>query len=122
MAFSISANHLYETELIDYENRKATNVVEELVDALKLGEKSLNHDREYGYLKALLEELDIPLSSQSLVFSKTSMHRKSIFPDNPRAIYFNEEIYVGWIPGVKVIEIAVADPELGGVFYTLEQN
>ena len=73
-------------------------------------------------LSPLLKELDIPLSSQSLVFSKTSVHRKNIFPDNPRAIYFNDEIYVGWIPGVKILEIAVADPELGGVFYTLEQK
>lgn len=39
-----------------------------------------------------------------------------ISPANPRALYFNEDVYVGFIPGGK-IEILSLDPELGGIFY-----
>ena len=118
----LMANKLYETELIDYENRQANNVIEKLAEDLKLGRKSLAHDAKFGYLKSILKELKIPISSQSLVFSKTSFHRKKIFPDSPRAIYFNDEIYVAWIPGVEILELGIADPELGAVFYTMEQG
>ena len=39
-----------------------------------------------------------------------------ISPSNPRALYFNEDIYVGYIPRGR-IEIVSLDPELGGIFY-----
>jgi hypothetical protein len=42
-----------------------------------------------------------------------------ITPRNPRALYFNEDTYLGFIPGGR-IEIVSTDPELGGVFYILD--
>jgi hypothetical protein len=116
------ANDLYETALIDYENRQANNTIERLNKALRNKTTKLVFDNQRGYLDALLKELNIPLNSQTLIFSKTSFHRKQIYPSNPRALYFNDEIYVGWVPGTQLLEIAIADPELGGVFYTLEQT
>lgn len=67
-------------------------------------------------LAALLRELDVPISSQLLVFSRTSLQRTRIRPDHPRAIYFNDSCYVGWVPG-GLIEVTAIDPELGPVFY-----
>jgi hypothetical protein len=86
------------------------------------GKVSLQDEDKYGYLHSVLTELEIPVSSQTLVFSKTSMQRHLISPSNPRAIYFNDDTYVGWIPDAERIEIASTDPMLGTVFYTVDQS
>lgn len=65
---------------------------------------------------ALLKALNIPPSSQILAYSATSLQSGLILPSNPRAIYFNEEVYVGYVPGGR-LEIAAIDPALGPVFY-----
>jgi hypothetical protein len=57
-----------------------------------------------------------------LVFSKTSFQRERISPHTPRALFFNDDVYVGFIPGSPLMEISAADPKLGGVFYTLDQS
>src|SRR4051812_27642943 len=44
---------------------------------------SLAHDGERGYLAAILRELKIPQSSQTLVFSKTSFQHARISPSRP---------------------------------------
>jgi hypothetical protein len=69
-----------------------------------------------------LGALKVPESSQMLVFSKTSFQRDRISPANPRAVYFNEDVYVGYVPGSPVLELSMADPRLGGVFYTLDNR
>lgn len=75
-----------------------------------------------GYLDSLLQALAINPASQLLVFSRTSLNIANIKPQTPRAIYFNDETYVAWVPDSGVIEIASMDPKLGPVFYTLSQN
>jgi hypothetical protein len=75
-----------------------------------------------GYLRPLLRELGIDSASQVLVFSKTSLQFPYVSPQSPRAIYFNGECYVAWIPGAPVIEIIAIDPQLGPQFYTLENR
>ena len=57
-----------------------------------------------------------------LVYSKTSLQLHRISPVTPRAIYFNDDVYVGFIPGSDRLEISTADPSLGGVFYTVKQT
>lgn len=79
-------------------------------------------DRGLGYLRSLLEALDVPVSSQVLVFSKTSLQRDRIGPRTPRAIYFNDDVYVGYCRDGEVLEISAADPILGTAFYTLDQE
>jgi hypothetical protein len=71
---------------------------------------------------ALLEALDVPVSSQTLVFSKTSLQRERIGPRTPRALYFNDDVYIGFCQHGDVLEISAADPQLGAVFYTLDQD
>jgi hypothetical protein len=57
-----------------------------------------------------------------LVFSKTSLQRHRIAPHTPRAVYFNDDVYVGFCQNGDVLEVSAADPQLGAVFYTLDQR
>lgn len=112
----------FESAPIRYSTTKATDPVARLVRRLESGSETLEFDEQYGYLISLLNKLNIPVSSQGLVFSKTSFQRVRISPKTPRAIYFNDEVYVGWIPNSDVMEISADDPQLGAVFYTLDQS
>jgi hypothetical protein len=82
----------------------------------------LTYEGDQGYLASLLRQLDVPESSQGLVFSQTSFQLRKISPRRPRAIYFNDDTYVGWVQGGDVIELAAVDPQQGAIFYTLEQG
>lgn len=90
-----------------------------LMADIKAGKTELKYEPKHGYLKDLLAKLDIPWSSQMLVFSKTSMQGTHISPRKPRAIYFNDQVYVGWVNGGDLLEIASIDTEEGNHFYTL---
>lgn len=74
-----------------------------------------------GWLDSLLAALDIDPSSQVLVFSRTSLQSRRISPQRPRAIYFNDDVYVAWVQDGP-IEIASMDPKLGVVYYLLQQQ
>ena len=76
---------------------------------------------EKDRLLEVLKALNIPVSSQLLVYSATSLQSGIINPANPRALYFNEESYVGFVPGGKM-EVASIDPQLGPVFYLLNTD
>lgn len=112
----------YEEDPINYSTTEASGPVARLQRRLEQGEVKLKYDDEFGYLPAVLAELKVPLSSQLLVFSKTSLHREIISPKNPRAIFFNDTVYVGWVRGAPHLEISSADPKLGAVFHLLDQN
>lgn len=73
-------------------------------------------------LTELLQALGINPDSQMLVFSKTSFQAPKIGPRNPRAIYFNDEVAVGWVRGGDGIEVAAVDPKQGVVFYTFHDG
>jgi len=107
---------------INYRTAIPKNPVEALKDQLLQGKTSLDHDDDHGFLRSLLKRLDIPVSSQVLVFSKTSLQRFRIGPATPRAIYFNDEIAVGFCVRGDVLEIAAADPVVGTVFYSIDQD
>src|SRR3954468_1423191 len=93
-----------------------------LGEKLDKHEVSLSYHPEFGYLKSLLQALHVPASSQLLVFSKTSFQAAKIFPRMPRAIYHSDDVTVGYVRGGDVLEIASVDPQLGTVFYTLDQE
>ena len=57
-----------------------------------------------------------------LLFSKTGIQHPFTNPENPRALYFNDRVVVGYIPGAPVIEIASHDPRQGVIFQTLKQD
>jgi len=111
----------YEQEPINYLKAPSNDPVARLQARLDKGEAKLDYDPATGYLASLLKHLDIPVSSQTLVFSKTSFQRDRISPATPRALYFDDTTYVGWVRGGDVLELASIDPQLGTVFYTLRQ-
>jgi hypothetical protein len=112
----------YEQPPIGYSSAVTNDSVAPIGAAVNRGEPVLQHESKRGYLKSLLRELKISPSSQTLVFSKTSFQRDHISPRHPRAIYFNDDTYVGYVPGGDVIEIASTDAKLGTTFYTIDQT
>jgi hypothetical protein len=74
---------------------------------------------DQAIVRTLLRELGVPGASQIVVFSKTSLQGRLIRPQHPRAIYFSDSVYLGWVPG-GLIEVAAIDPELGPIFYRLD--
>jgi hypothetical protein len=107
---------------INYTRATPDNGVTQLQRKLDARHARLAYDEDHGYLKSVLRELGVPLSSQVLVFSKTSLQRQRIGPKTPRAIYFNDDVYVGFCRHGDVLEVSAADPKLGAVFYTLDQE
>lgn len=100
-----------------------TNVIEELQARLDKGDAALRYDPDHqGYLKSLLDALKIPVNSQLLVFSKTSLQQDLISPKTPRALYFGDDIAVGSVPHGRVTEIIAADSKDGIAFYTLDER
>lgn len=118
------ATHLmpFDEDTIGYGKAVATGPVAQLQKRLDQGEAKLKYDPVFGYLPSVLDALKVPKSSQMLVFSKTSFQRERISPAHPRALFFNDDIYVGFIAGSPLLELSTADPKLGGVFYTLDQR
>lgn len=112
----------YERKPIDYHNAEVNDPVAKLSRQLTAGEAKLEFDSKHGYLKSVLDQLDVPLSSQALVFSKTSMQLHRISPRRPRAVYFNDDVYVGWCQKGDVLELAASDPNQGATFYTIKQT
>lgn len=112
----------YAQSPFDYHGRQTDDAAARLSRRLATGESTLAHDARWGYLLAVLHELDVPVESQVLVFSKTALHPQLVGPRNPRAIYFNDEVYVAWVPGAPAIEIAAVDPHKGAIFYSLPQK
>jgi hypothetical protein len=96
--------------------------VAELQQRINAGQSKLVFEKEHGYLVSLLKQLKVPVSSQTLVFSKTSLQSERISPKTPRAIYFNDDVYVAWVQGSPLIEMMSADPVKGSIFYMLSQE
>src|SRR4029077_429213 len=104
--------------------REGSTVLRRLNEALAAGQAHLEFDRDKGrgYLMPVLDALHIGVESQVLVFSETSNQATHISPTHPRAIYFNDRVAVGWVPGTELLEVATLDAEQGVSFYTLAQK
>jgi hypothetical protein len=107
---------------VAYTTGAVKNAVADLNDRVRRGTLKLPFDPASGYLRAVLTALQIPIDSQTLVFSQGSMQARQISPSNPRAVYFNDTVAVGWVRGAAVLELAAHDARQGTVFYTLGQQ
>jgi hypothetical protein len=107
---------------IRYSDSEPNDVIAQLIEAIESRETELVWDDTTGWLPSLLNKLNVAPDSQTLVFSKTSMQIRHITPSNPRAIYFSDNVYVGYVPGGEVIELSAVDPKLGAIFYTVDQS
>ncbi len=112
----------FEQEPIKYSDTSSHDAVAQLMAKLESGETSLTWSDQQGWLPSLLEKLEVPTQSQTLVFSKTSLQIRHISPQSPRAIYFNDVTYLGWVPTAEFIEVSSVDDHLGAVFYTIRQR
>ncbi len=115
---------IYDSEypFIDYSGTPTHNDVAHVQTEMASGKVKLQFSPPRGYLDSLLKALHISPTSQTLVFSKTSLQTTIISPATPRAIYFNDDTYVAWISGTPQIEINTMDSALGPVFYTLDER
>jgi len=117
-AFLASRDH----PAIRYSEARGTDRVAGLAARLQRGDVTLAFDPANGYLRSILAALGVPVQSQSLVFSETSAQASHIGIANPRAIFFDDDVAVGWVRGAEAIELAAHDPQQGVIFYTLPQK
>ncbi len=112
----------YSDAPINYRSEDLSDPVAKLQHLLDRGKATLQYEPEYGYLKSVLGLLKVPVDSQTLVFSKTSFQYKKISPDHPRALYFNDDVYIGKVHEGKAIEVVSFDPMQGAIFYLLDER
>jgi hypothetical protein len=107
---------------IDYRSNDISDPVALLQKRLEQGTARLEFEPGHGYLRSVLSLLDVPVDSQTLVFSKTSFQYPKISPAHPRALYFNDDVYVGSVHEGKAIEIVSFDARQGAIFYLLDER
>ena len=107
---------------IRYSDGPTANAVTALNARLAAGTDTLAFNESNGYLAAVLTALNVPVESQALVFSQTSFQGALINMHNPRAVFFNDTVAVGWVRGGDILEISAFDPKQGTVFYSLDQT
>ena len=107
---------------IAYSTAAVSNVVDDLNRRLQDGSATLTFAGRAGYLQSVIDALRLPTDSQLLVFSKGSLQARMINPSNPRALFFNDRVALGWVRDAELIEVAAHDAKLGMVFYSLEQR
>jgi len=102
--------------------REYRDPVSQLDRKLASGEAKLKYDEKWGYLRSLIEQLDIHRDSQILVFSKTSFQTELISPEKPRALYYNDNVIIGAVQNANVFELIALDPKEGLLFFSLDQK
>ncbi len=107
---------------INYRSAELDDPIARLEKRLESGEVILRYDPEHGYLRSVLDALHVPISSQTLVFAKTSFQFPQINPANPRALYFNDDVYVGQVHKGKFLEFVSFDPKQGAIFYVIDER
>ncbi|HYL73245.1 MAG TPA: hypothetical protein VEU96_03520 [Bryobacteraceae bacterium] len=106
---------------IEYATRPLHDPIAELNHKIQDGSVQLRFDGGQGYLRSVLDALHVPIESQMMVFSKTSVQAARINPQNPRSLFFNDAVTIGWVRG-GFVEAAALDPQQGVHFYELQQS
>src|SRR5262245_39787780 len=104
---------------IAYRSTPAGDPVAQLNQALQAWRIQLTADGPSGYLQSLLKALNVPVESQIVVFARDSVQLARITMTNPRALFFNDSVAVGWVRG-GFVELASQDPRNGVIFYAIE--
>jgi hypothetical protein len=111
-----AATDLWDLPPLRYSETASSDPIANLATELAKGERKIEGSTPLDQLRFVLKLLKIPEESQMLVFSKTSKQNPLIHPGNPRCLFFNENSYVGYVPGGD-IEVIAHDPLLGSVYY-----
>jgi hypothetical protein len=107
---------------INYRSSELNDPVAKLEKRLEQGQLKLHYEGRHGYLKSVLDALHISVSSQALVFSKTSFQFPVISPATPRALYYNDDVYVGQVHNGRFLEFVSFDPMQGAIFYVMDER
>ncbi len=107
---------------INYRSENLSDPVAKLQAQVDRGEVKLEYEPGHGYLRSVLKALRVSPSSQTLVFSKTSFQYPKITPETPRALYYNDDVYVGQVHDGKSLEFVSFDPMQGAIFYVLDEH
>lgn len=110
----------FKAEPHNYFQRTSKDRFAQLLERLNRKDTKLDVSGDKPLLQSLLTALKVPVHSQMLVFSATSLQDDKIHPTNPRALYFNDDTYVGFVPGAR-LEVISIDPEIGAVFYIFDK-
>jgi hypothetical protein len=116
---SDSFSNFAEHPAIDYRSTPPDDAVARLNRRIADGSIQLKADGASGYLRSVLDALNVPIESQVAVFNQDSLQRARISRENPRTLFFNDHVAVGWVRG-GFIELAAQDPKQGVVFYVLD--
>lgn len=116
---SDSFSNFAEHPAIDYRSTPPDDAVARLNRRIAAGTVQLKADGPSGYLRSVLDVLNVPIESQVAVFNQDSLQRALISRENPRTLFFNDHVAVGWVRG-GLIELAAQDPRQGVVFYVLD--
>ena len=101
----------------------APDPIAALAAELKAGGRPLTFSGpDKGYAPSLLQRLNVAEDSQVLVFSKTSLQVEFVRPTTPRAIYFNDSLAIGTIPGAPLIEMWAVGNDGLLRFYSLKNT
>ena len=111
-----------EDPAIKYSTSPLNNVVAEVNQKIAAGSVRLTSEGRSRFLRSALGALQLPVDSQLLVFSRASLQGKLINEQNPRALFFNDRVALGWVRDGEIIEVAAYDATAGVVFYTLDQR
>ncbi len=106
---------------IDYGSRPTRDPVSDLIRRMQNDRVELESEGPSGYLRSLLQTLNVPIESQIVVFTPDSVQGYRINMRNPRTIFFNDSVAVGWVRG-GFIELASQDPAQGVIFYSLDHG
>jgi hypothetical protein len=117
-AFVVSRDH----PAIEYSKGPTTDRLLDLNRRIRDGSVRLAFDGASGYLRSTLDALHVPVESQVAVFAQNSFQGPLIGMKNPRALYFNDAVAVGYVRSATVLEVATHDPRQGEIFYTLDQT
>ena len=112
---------LYGRDPVDYSGKRIDDAITQALERNGDVLKSVKPESRSGFLKAVLQFLNVPVESQLLVFSKTARVQPPVGPKSPRAIYFNDDVMVGWTPTSRELEIVAIDPFKGAIFYGVKQ-
>ena len=119
-ALSGNFTNWLENPAIQYRDVNTTDPVAQLKRKIESGEVQLRREGTSGYLRSVLDALHVPVESQIVIFNPDSVQARRINEGNPRSLFFNDRVAVGWVRG-GFIEFAAQDPARGVIFYTLRQ-
>jgi len=107
---------------IHYRSEGLDDPIARLQKKLDQGQVTLDYEAQTGYLRSVMAALGVSASSQTLAYSKTSFQYPNISPEKPRALYFNDDVYIGQVHQGKSLEFVSFDPMQGAIFYIMDEH